>query len=130
MPKKVYSSYGTPWLPGKIQIAIWVFSGVLCLVLRLVCIVWSITCDQAVKTSTWAHNIWQLFQTFMTSWWLAVVMKFSTLILNVYWVKQHQLQHANILFHCWIMTCYVIGCSLCPHALFSQAWSYLFTHVS
>jgi len=45
-------------------------------------------------------------------------------LLNVYLAIQHKLQNANIVFHYWVMTCNVIGCSLCPHALFLQAQSH------
>ena len=39
-------------------------------------------------------------------------------LLNIYLAIQQKLQNTNILFHCWVMICNVIGCSLCPHALF------------
>ena len=44
-------------------------------------------------------------------------------LLNIFLAIHQKLQNANNLFQCWVMTCNVIGCSLCPHALFSQARS-------
>ena len=37
----------------------------------------------------------------------------------------YKLQNKNVLFHYWDMTCYAIGCSLCPHALFSHIYWYI-----
>ena len=36
-----------------------------------------------------------------------------------------QLQNVNVLFHCLIMTCNVMGYSLCPQSLFLQARSHI-----
>ena len=48
--------------------------------------------------------------------------KFQHLV-QIYLALWCRLQNQNILFQYWDMTFRVTGCSLCPHALFSQAQS-------
>ena len=85
------------------------------------------------KQCMWAHEIWLHFQTFMTHiilWWLVMVINHFQHLLNIWLAKKHKLQNANILFHYCVMICIVIGHSLCPHALFSQAWSHIWYRYS
>jgi len=68
------------------------------------------------------HKISLLFQTFMDHnflCWYAIAMQFSSLVKH--WIgKLVKLQDTDVLFD---MTCYVMGCSLYPRAVFSQAQS-------
>jgi len=71
----------------------------------------------------WAHKLW-------------LFLKFSWLVTfeaDKLWpwnfpqfngVYYNKLQNTNILFQYWEMNCKVMRCSLCPHAMFSQAQSH------
>ena len=46
-------------------------------------------------------------------------------LVQIYLALWYRLQNENILFQYWDMTFRETGCSLCPHALFSQAQSHI-----
>ena len=75
----------------------------------------------------WAHDFCLLFQIFITHNFLyhyAMAIKFQRIVRMqlALWCK---LQNVNTLFQYWDITYRVMGCSLCPHALFLQAQSHL-----
>jgi len=78
------------------------------------------------KQGTWARGQFDYF--FKLSWFITFYddTLWSWKFKNLWKIKvatQYKLQNTNILFHCWVMTCNMIGCNLCPNALFSQAQS-------
>jgi len=83
-------------------------------------------CDRACENRACGHMIFAYFFN---------ISKLITFYSNMLWQWNFQhlvriylalwcrLQNENILFQNWDMTFRETGCSLCPHALFSQAWS-------
>ena len=80
----------------------------------------SYNCDQACENRVCGHMKFDYF--FELSWLKTfydnkLCSQNLLHLLNTKLAIPQKLQNANILLHCWILACNVIGCSLCPNAL-------------
>ena len=92
------------------------------------CTNWHCICDWACKNRACGHmnfayffNLSELITLYPNILWQ---WKFQHLV-QIYLALWCRLQNENILFHYWDMTFRETGCSLCPHAIFLQAWSHI-----